>query len=312
MPAIGRFSSTFTVNGGTVPASSAPCAHIINTTSILTPAYRQAQSGEIRDHGMTKQTIELDMRRGMAAQKATELRRLMSEVAANEELLRSRQKELEEQLLASPSMTWQEAADKARYLLSLFASSPAAQDPRRQMLIARVLEDFMRLSTSEDNLTQRTPPIRPIEKGSPLAGPRPRQQHRPGAPRSEKENATRRRVSRDEAAQFVRKALRAEKPRKVRGDPPGAEARAQEGAARRNSSPIRRRSCWRPRRRSDSGRAALGPAIAAAWVAAAAGHGGRSRASFGGNISRSFPPPSKSGAATSGGWWRPDSISIAL
>jgi hypothetical protein len=40
---------------------------------------------------MTKQTIELDMRRGMAAQKATELRRLMSEVAANEELLRLRQ-----------------------------------------------------------------------------------------------------------------------------------------------------------------------------------------------------------------------------
>ena len=53
---------------------------------------------------MTKQTIELDMRRGMAAQKATELRRLMSEVAANEKLLHSRQKELEEQLLASPSI----------------------------------------------------------------------------------------------------------------------------------------------------------------------------------------------------------------
>jgi hypothetical protein len=127
-------------------ASSAHCAHIIKTASILTPAPWQAQFDEIRT-GMTKQTIELDMRRGMAAQKATELRRLMTEVVANEELLRSRQKELEEQLLASPSMTWQEAADKARYLLSLFASSPAAQDPRRQMLIARVLEDFMRLST---------------------------------------------------------------------------------------------------------------------------------------------------------------------
>ena len=99
--------------------------------------------------GMTKQTIELDMRRGMAAQKATELRRLMSEVVANEELLRSRQKELEEQLLAASALTWPDAADKARYLLSLFASSPAAQDPRRQMLIARVLEDFVRLSTSE-------------------------------------------------------------------------------------------------------------------------------------------------------------------
>lgn len=98
---------------------------------------------------MTKQTIELDMRRGMAAQKATDLRRLLSEVATNQELLRSRQKELEEQLLASPAPTWEEAADKARYLLSLFASSPDAQDPRRQMLIARVLEDFVRLSTSE-------------------------------------------------------------------------------------------------------------------------------------------------------------------
>jgi hypothetical protein len=98
---------------------------------------------------MTKQTIELDMRRGMAAQKATELRRLMSEVAANEELLRSRQEELEEQLLATPATTWADAADKARYLLSLYASSPAAQDPRRQMLIARVLEDFVRLSSPE-------------------------------------------------------------------------------------------------------------------------------------------------------------------
>jgi len=98
---------------------------------------------------MTKQTIELDDRRGMAAQKATELRRLMSEVAANQELLRDRQKELEEQLLATSATTWQEAADKARYLLSLFACSPTAQDPRRQMLIARVLEDFVRLSTSE-------------------------------------------------------------------------------------------------------------------------------------------------------------------
>jgi hypothetical protein len=149
MPAIGRFSSTFTGNGGTVPASSAPCAHIIKTASSLTPAYGKRSSVRFAIR-MTKQTIELDMRRGMAAQKATELRRLMSEVAANEKLLHSRQKELEEQLLASPSMTWQEAADKARYLLSLFASSPAAQDPRRQMLIARVLEDFMRLSTSEE------------------------------------------------------------------------------------------------------------------------------------------------------------------
>jgi hypothetical protein len=39
---------------------------------------------------MTKDTIELDTHRGMMAQKATELRRLLSEVSANEEALRIR------------------------------------------------------------------------------------------------------------------------------------------------------------------------------------------------------------------------------
>ncbi len=98
---------------------------------------------------MTDDTIKLDRHRGMAAQKATELRRLMSEVETNEKLLRQRQAELEEQLLAKPAQSWPEAADKARYLLSLFASSLAGQDPRRQLLIARAIEDFIRLS-SED------------------------------------------------------------------------------------------------------------------------------------------------------------------
>lgn len=52
-------------------------------------------------------------------------------------------------MLAAPASGWIEAADKARYLLALFASTPAGQDPRRQMLIARVLEDFMRLSSEQ-------------------------------------------------------------------------------------------------------------------------------------------------------------------
>jgi hypothetical protein len=99
---------------------------------------------------MTKRTIDLDEHRGMAAQKATELRRLLSDVEANEKLLRERQAELEEQLLASPALSWEEAAEKARYLLSLFGASLSAQDPRRQMLIARVLQDFERLSKGED------------------------------------------------------------------------------------------------------------------------------------------------------------------
>jgi hypothetical protein len=95
---------------------------------------------------MTERTIDLDQHRGMAAQKATELRRLLSNVEAGETELRLRQDELEMQLLAAPASNWHDAADKARYLLNLFATTTAAQGPRRQKLIAAVLADFKRLS----------------------------------------------------------------------------------------------------------------------------------------------------------------------
>jgi hypothetical protein len=95
---------------------------------------------------MTDKTIDLDQHRGMAAQKATGLRRLLSEVEANERVLRLRQAELETHLIAAPAANWQEAAEKARYLLNLFANTLTAQDPRRQKLIAAVLDDFERLA----------------------------------------------------------------------------------------------------------------------------------------------------------------------
>jgi hypothetical protein len=94
---------------------------------------------------MTDRTIDLDQHRGMAAQKATNLRRLLADVEANEKALRVRQDELEAHLLAAPAESWHEAAEKARYLLNLFSASLAAQDPRRQKLILAVLEDFERL-----------------------------------------------------------------------------------------------------------------------------------------------------------------------
>ena len=104
---------------------------------------------------MTDQPITLDRHRGMASQKATEIRRLLAEVEANEQSLRARQEELETQLISAPATTWPEAAGKARYLLGLLAATLIAQDPRRKMLIANVLEDFARLS--------QTPSIEPTE-----------------------------------------------------------------------------------------------------------------------------------------------------
>jgi hypothetical protein len=95
---------------------------------------------------MTDKPIDLDQHRGMAAQKATKLRRLLSDVEANQKTLRVRQDELESHLLAAPAANWHEAAEKARYLLNLFATTIAAQDPRRQKLIAAVIADFERLA----------------------------------------------------------------------------------------------------------------------------------------------------------------------
>ena len=94
---------------------------------------------------MAKRPIDLDEHRGMAAQKATELRRLISEVAADRAELKARQDELEKFLVAAPASNWAEAAEKVRYLLALFAATSEAQDPRRKTLIDNLLEDFDRL-----------------------------------------------------------------------------------------------------------------------------------------------------------------------
>ena len=99
---------------------------------------------------MTDRPIKLDQHRGMSAQKATDLRRVLAGVEADEKALRLRQDALEEQLIAEPATTWPEAAEKARYLLGLFASTSAAQDPRRKTLIANVLDDFRRLDGNDN------------------------------------------------------------------------------------------------------------------------------------------------------------------
>jgi hypothetical protein len=95
---------------------------------------------------MTDIPVELDEHRGMAAQKATEIRRRDSEVLADQAALEQRQAEFEAFLAAAPATTWPEAAAKARYLIQLFAATPEAQDFRHQELIGAVLDDFAKLS----------------------------------------------------------------------------------------------------------------------------------------------------------------------
>ena len=95
---------------------------------------------------MTDKPLDLDKHRGMAAQKATDIRRVLAEVENNARDLRERQGALENQLLSVPAVSWQEAAAKARYVLNLYAAGLAPADTHHRDLVAAVFADFAWLS----------------------------------------------------------------------------------------------------------------------------------------------------------------------
>jgi len=97
---------------------------------------------------MADTPIALDQHRGLAAQRATDIRRRLAEVDADRAALRQRRSELEKFLVAAPATSWREAAEKARYLLTILAETSAGREPRRQKIIEGVLEDFRRLAES--------------------------------------------------------------------------------------------------------------------------------------------------------------------
>ena len=78
---------------------------------------------------MTETPIELDKHRGMAAQKATDIRRVIAEVEANAKLLRDKQGVVEIEILAVPAISWPEAV--ARPVTSSISTRPASRRPTR-------------------------------------------------------------------------------------------------------------------------------------------------------------------------------------
>jgi hypothetical protein len=69
-------------------------------------------------------TVVLDEHSGLKARQDADTRRLRSAVRADQDTL------LEEHLFAGPATSWSQAAEKACYVLRLFAASGEAQDPR--------------------------------------------------------------------------------------------------------------------------------------------------------------------------------------
>ncbi len=61
---------------------------------------------------MTDRPVDLDKHRGIAAQKATDLRRTLLEVENHTSELRAREAALESSLLSAPAISWPEAAVK--------------------------------------------------------------------------------------------------------------------------------------------------------------------------------------------------------
>ena len=95
---------------------------------------------------MSDPPIELDKHRGMAAQKATDIRRVLADVEANAKLLREKQGVVEIQLLAVPATNWREAVAKARYVLNLCFARLTPSDIHHRDPVAAVLADLTRLS----------------------------------------------------------------------------------------------------------------------------------------------------------------------
>jgi hypothetical protein len=95
---------------------------------------------------MNEKPFDLDKHRGMAAQKATDIRRALAEIETNATQLRERQALLENQLLSVQAASWPEAAAKARYVLNLYAAELAPGDAHHRDLVAAVFADFARLS----------------------------------------------------------------------------------------------------------------------------------------------------------------------
>ena len=99
----------------------------------------------MRATAVSDNPIDLDKHRGMAAQKATDIRRTLAEMEANAAALRARQSAVEAEMVSAPAAGWPEAVAKARYVLNLYAAGLSPADTHHRDLVKVVIADLTRL-----------------------------------------------------------------------------------------------------------------------------------------------------------------------
>src|SRR5438552_18588852 len=97
------------------------------------------RSALTRARPVSDKPLDLDKHRGMAAQKATAIRRILADVENNAKALRDRQEILENQLLSAQAASWPEGAAKARYVLNLYVEALGPADSHQVELVAAVI-----------------------------------------------------------------------------------------------------------------------------------------------------------------------------
>ena len=114
---------------------------------------------------MSDKPLDLDSHRGMAAQKATDMRRILADVENNAKDLRDRQGILENQLLSAPAASWPEAATKARYVLNLYAAGLAPADTHHRDLVAAVLATLPGSPTRAERMSEEFASLLEVSRG---------------------------------------------------------------------------------------------------------------------------------------------------
>lgn len=118
--------------------------------SLLRPVESFARCS-CRGFEMTDDPIDLDGRRSVAGQRASEMRRRPANSQLPLTLPPQPQIEgLEDQVLAEPARTWAEVVKKWRFLRDRYATTPEAGNERIQKLIKHALGDMERLREREE------------------------------------------------------------------------------------------------------------------------------------------------------------------